>query len=335
MNKLRMAYIGCGAVVERSHLPAILNCRKFSVSCLIDFNQDQRTRLAEQYQVVNHGESLEKFIQEFDVAVIATPSATHYHLVKQLLNLGKHVIVEKPLATDYVSAKLLVELAQEKKLTLSVSLVRRFLPHFKLFKSLLSTNLLGDIQTFTIEEGNIFNWPVQGDGFYDSSVSGGGVLLDNGAHLLDACLWWLGNYKKVTYYDDAQGGVEAECHLELTLENGIRGTVQMSRLRQLSNNIHIFGDRGKLSMDLASGDIDLMINDSMVDLRGSAFHKGKPVQVQTGDLFERQYHSFYNAVTNNDVDGESDLVLGRDCLWSIKLIEECYENRQLMSNVVI
>ena len=138
-------------------------------------------------------------------------------LAKELLEAGKHVLVEKPLAIEYTQACELVELAKKQKKVVSVSLVRRFLPHFKLFASLLHTQVVGQVKEFNIEEGGVFNWPVQGAGFFNHQASGGGVLMDNGAHLLDACLWWLGDYSSVEYKDDAQGGVDAECHLNLNL----------------------------------------------------------------------------------------------------------------------
>ncbi len=334
MSNIRVAYVGCGAVVQRSHLPAISNCHDFTVTGLVDFNETQRVQLADQYGVKHHSDSFAQIVSEFDVAVIATPSASHYSLARQLLEQGKHVLVEKPLAIDHSSAIKLTELAKEKNLVLAVSLVRRFLPHFKLFKALLDTKLLGDIKTFVIEEGSVFNWPVQGSGFYDHQISGGGVLMDNGAHLLDACLWWLGDYQRVTYKDDAQGGVEAECDLNITLTNGAKGRVSMSRLRQLSNKIDVVGEQGALSMNLATGKIDLQINGSPIALQGEAVQQGNQKPMTTVELFEYQYNALYKTIKNKSADEQEELVLGQTCLESIRLIDECYRNRTLLSYLV-
>ena len=53
-----------------------------------------------------------------DAVSIATPPRTHYPLVKQALEAGKHVLVEKPLATNAADAEALVELAERKGLVL-------------------------------------------------------------------------------------------------------------------------------------------------------------------------------------------------------------------------
>ena len=55
-----------------------------------------------------------------DAVAIATPVGTHHALVKQALQAGKHVIVEKPLTADAAQATELVELAEEQGLVLMV-----------------------------------------------------------------------------------------------------------------------------------------------------------------------------------------------------------------------
>lgn len=74
-----------------------------------------------------------------DAVAIATPSHTHYEIAKQCLEAGKHVLIEKPMTLDYTQAVELVELAQQKKLTLmtdstflysnAVSNLSRFFPN--------------------------------------------------------------------------------------------------------------------------------------------------------------------------------------------------------------
>ena len=328
MTSLRIAYIGCGAVVQRSHLPALASIPELVVNVLIDTDEAQRTALGDTYDVKNLGESFSPFSEQFDLAVIATPSVSHYALAKELLECGKHVLVEKPLSVEYDQACELVELAKQKNRILSVSLVRRFLPHFRLLKSLLSAQVIGQVQHFDIEEGAVFNWPVQGAGFYRHQTSGGGVLMDNGAHLLDACLWWFGNYQSVNYKDDAQGGVEAECHLDLMLSSGASGTITMSRLRNLDNQVNVIGDKGQLVMDLASGDIDLTIGGAPVSLSGKATLEGRHPKVDTVGLFVHQYTELYRVINSVTVKDKTDLVFGRDCLESIRLIDACYKNRE-------
>jgi predicted dehydrogenase len=90
------------------------------------------------------------------------------------------------------------------------------------------------VKSFEISEGGQFNWPAQSASFFQKSNSQGGVLADLGVHVLDLLIWWFGMPEKVGYEDDAMGGLEANCRLELEFAGGVSGTVRLSRDTQLS-----------------------------------------------------------------------------------------------------
>lgn len=70
-----------------------------------------------------------------DALNIVTPTATHFELARQLLQLGKHVLVEKPMTDNSAQAAELVQLAHEKNCLLQVGHVERFNPVFKYLES--------------------------------------------------------------------------------------------------------------------------------------------------------------------------------------------------------
>ena len=115
-------------------------------------------------------------------------------------------------------------------------------------KKALDSGILGDITSFDFQEGSVYDWPVASD-FMFRKAAGGGVLADTGAHVLDTLLWRVGDWQSVVYRDDSQGGVEADCLLELQMDSGATGTVQMSRSRALRNTYIIRGDRGHLEIE--------------------------------------------------------------------------------------
>ena len=324
LSPISVGYIGCGAVVQRSHLPAIQEIKTLAPSALIDHNRVQADALGGEFNVSMVTSDLDQALPYFDLAVVATPSVSHYELGKKLLLAGKHVLMEKPLATTFEQGKDLVELAAKNDLILATSLVRRYLPHFRSFKKMMDMQVVGEIQSFLVEEGGVFNWPVQSIDFYDFEKSGGGVLMDNGAHLLDAVLWWFGAADLLEYHDDNRGGVEADCCLDLVLKSGAKGTIRMSRLRQLSNRIVVIGEKGQVAMELGSGEVRLS------DLDGNPIffgHADAAESVSTIDLFTEQYSALYNAIASN-ISSAPGIVTGSDCLDSIRLIQTCYERRQ-------
>ena len=72
--------------------------------------------------------SLEEFAEEVDAASIATPTSTHFEIARELLNRGKHLLVEKPITDNTAHASELAELAAAHDLVLQVGHVERFNP---------------------------------------------------------------------------------------------------------------------------------------------------------------------------------------------------------------
>ena len=82
-------------------------------------------------------------------------------------------------------------------------------------------------------------------------------------------------------------------------------------------------------MDLANGEIKLNLTNEPIGLAGSADQKN---DMTTVDLFKAQYNAINELITSkNNERSETELVLGADCLPSIRLIEECYANREALS----
>ena len=328
MSPIRVAFIGCGAVVERSHLPAIHQIPDLSTTVLIDQNTTQIKSLSERYEVTHTGDDVNKYIDDFDLAVIATPSATHYDICKSLLQNNKHVLVEKPVSESYEQAMQLVQIAEQKNKLLAVSLVRRYLNHYRLFKSLIDSDIVGEIHEFIVEEGGNYNWPVQSVSIFHKEKAGGGVLIDTGAHLLDACMWWFGEFTEVDYYDDDMGGVEADCEIKVKMKIGCQGVIRMSRIRPLENRIQVTGVKGKLSMNLGSGELSLELDNKPEQFKGTAYNSGYSVG-STVDLFISQFNRILKCLNSGMISSaDSNLVTGRQCLESIRLIEACYANRK-------
>jgi predicted dehydrogenase len=73
-----------------------------------------------------------------DAVSVATPTNTHYELAKQLLGLGKHLLVEKPIAENTAHASELAELAEKNGLILQIGHVERFNPVLAALEARLS-----------------------------------------------------------------------------------------------------------------------------------------------------------------------------------------------------
>ena len=82
---------------------------------------------------------------EIEAIIVATPAKTHYSLVKLALQHDKHVFVEKPLTLDSDHATELIEISQQRNLTLMVGHLMEYHPAIEKLKELIQSGNLGDI----------------------------------------------------------------------------------------------------------------------------------------------------------------------------------------------
>jgi len=92
---------------------------------------------------------------EIDAVVVATPMSTHFPLGKEVLEAGKHLFLEKPMATTSEDCRALVKLAADKNLQIMVGHTFIYTSAVRKIKSLMDSGELGDIYYVNIERVNL------------------------------------------------------------------------------------------------------------------------------------------------------------------------------------
>ena len=118
--------------------------------------------------------SLENFYDAVDAVIIATPVWTHYNLVLDSINHGKHILCEKPMAKDGKEADVMNQLSQNRKLVCAIGFNYRFFD--------ITFHLLQEIKKEPIREIKISIKRLFRDDWKNDET---GVLSDLGIHLLD------------------------------------------------------------------------------------------------------------------------------------------------------
>ena len=145
---------------------------------------------------------MQAFLSSVDAVCIATPSGQHYQQAKSALEANKHVLIEKPITLKENEAFELLQLAQNKNLRLGVTLQRRADPMFIKIKHAIDTGAIGTPVLL-----NLVMPYYRAQSYYDSAAwrgtpeqDGGGILMNQGIHLVDLSVWFLGNVKHVSAY---------------------------------------------------------------------------------------------------------------------------------------
>jgi predicted dehydrogenase len=126
MNKLRVGVVGVGHIGKNhARLYADLSAAQFTAVYDIDAGRAQQ--IAREFGV-KAATSLADLAEQVDAASVATPTNAHFAVARELLEKGKHLLVEKPIADNTAQASALADLAARHRLVLQVGHVERFNP---------------------------------------------------------------------------------------------------------------------------------------------------------------------------------------------------------------
>jgi predicted dehydrogenase len=324
---LKIALVGCGAVTEHRHLPALARRDDCEVVALVDHDERRAKRLSTHFRVSRILTDYRDLLNcSVDAAIIALPNHLHAPASVELLKAGIHVLVEKPMALSVAECDRMLHAAEEGHAVLAVGLVRRFLHAGQFTKWAVESGLLGRVFSFHFQDGFIFNWPLASNFFFHRELAGGGVLMDTGVHTLDQLFWWLGDINSFEYYDDSCGGVEAECELHVILKSGAEGIVELSRTRNLRNTAIIRGERAELEVGLWRNSLSLRFLGSPVQVigQGALWEQSATVEQSQIDLVAAEHNDLLEAIHA----GRPLTVSGTEARRSIALIEACYKERR-------
>ena len=220
---VRVGAVGCGYwgpnVIR--NLDAVPG---FELCCVCDADQERLRPVAARYPSARATTNVDDILGDpaIDAVYLATPVSTHYTLVKSALEHGKHVLIEKPLATRVDQARELADLAAARGLTLMVGHTFVFSPPVRKIKELIDAGLIGPIYYVETTRVNL--------GLFQKDVS---VLWDLGPHDLSILMYWLG---EVPLQVSARGrsylgeALEDVAFLTLEFPSGILAQLQISWL---------------------------------------------------------------------------------------------------------
>ena len=221
-RKLRYALIGAGGNAEKKHIHGYLALPNVEVVAICDINWDKAASMAEKHGVLNvYCDYKEMFAKErLDIVSIVTPNNLHAEITEYALSQGIHVHCEKPLSISAEEARRIVAAQNQSGKRVMIGLNNRFTNEAVFLKKWISEGNLGDI--YSAKAGWIRRSGIPGRGtwFTNKDYSGGGVMIDLGAHYLDLALYLMG-LPKVSYI--AGNTYQNFVHTTTRNRNGYKG----------------------------------------------------------------------------------------------------------------
>ncbi|WP_074013698.1 Gfo/Idh/MocA family protein [Candidatus Sodalis sp. SoCistrobi] len=171
--------------------------------------------------------------EPFDAVIIATPNGLHPQSAIEAACLGKHILVEKPLAITVAAMDSMMDAARQHGVTLAVSFQRLSYPDNLAVKALLARGALGQIYSADL---SCRFWRDQP--YYDSAdyrggyrLDGGGVFMQQASHAIDTYIWLFGMPAQLhSELPTFAHRMEAEDHgaVVMRYDNGMIGTIVAS-----------------------------------------------------------------------------------------------------------
>ncbi len=337
MQKIKTALLSYGMSGKVFHAPFIKMHEGFE---LVGSWERSKKLIHNDYLTVKSYSSIEELLaDDIDLVIVNTPVDTHYEYAKQVLNAGKHALVEKAFTTTAKEAQELKDLAQEKGLKLVVYQNRRWDSDFKTVKSVLDENILGEIIEAEIRFDR-YNPILSPKKWKESNNAGAGILKDLGPHIIDQALCLFGfpiavfadirtvrehsevndNIDILLYYDDKRvrlhaGFFNKEQFPGFTLQgrNGsflkARADIQEDVLKAGAKpNIENWGKEPKEKEGLLN-----------INVNGETIRKTIPT-------LNGNYYDFFEAVYESITQNKTEPVTAEDGLKVMQIIEAAIES---------
>lgn len=209
---IRLGIVGCGAIVQAQHLPALRATGAFEITGIADpsfegaadgaavwfgipldragcaHRADPRVR---DFLAARHHPDLSALLSAggLDAVLVATPNHTHAALAAEALAAGCHVLCEKPVAFTVPEHDALIAAARARARVFQVGLVFRYSEVFRYTRGLLDPGRLGPPRLLLIDEFRPFSHSAWR---YDRTVSGG-MFVEKNCHHFDLFNWMLGD----------------------------------------------------------------------------------------------------------------------------------------------
>jgi UDP-N-acetylglucosamine 3-dehydrogenase len=235
MKKIRYGIIGCGQIVHNFHMPDMSAINEAELIAVADINEERAKQTAKRWKAKACYRDYRDLLSrdDIDACIVATPHQTHAPIAVDVLKSGKHVLVQKPMATNMEDANKLVETAvaarQERLKTMCFPY--NWDNAFMLAEKYIKNGTLGQIfyARRRVAHGGFklarYSW------FYDPKVAIGGVLFDMGVYSISGLTALLGPVKQVLgFVKSMEEGVQIDDNASLLLEfeNGTIGCAETS-----------------------------------------------------------------------------------------------------------
>lgn len=244
-----LAQIGCG-YWGPNLLRNFSSVKECHVRYLVDLNDERRKFVKQNYPLTTTVDSIDVILNDPKVngVIIATPAGSHFQLAKRALLAGKHVFVEKPLATKVTEVDELGQIAAKSCLQIMVGHTFLYNAAVRYVKAMINNGDLGEIRYIYSQRLNL--------GRIRSDID---ALWNFAPHDISIVQYWLGDPEPLQVVrsgmDYIQPGIDDVVFLNIRYSNKVMANIHVSWLDpQKTRKMVVVGSKKMVVYDDASDD---------------------------------------------------------------------------------
>ncbi|HEX2315509.1 MAG TPA: Gfo/Idh/MocA family oxidoreductase [Thermomonospora sp.] len=249
---LRFGVLGCASVAWRRMMPALRGSPDARLVAVAGREEARTRRFAETFgcdPVHGYPRLLER--PDVDAVYVALPTGLHAEWATRAMEAGKHVLVEKPMATSPDEARDLVAAARAHGVRLMENRMFVHHPQHRSVQDLVEGGAVGEVRVFT---SGMAIPPLPADDIRYRPDLGGGALLDVGFYPVHAALLFLGPSLEVAgavLRHDARTGVDVGGDVLLRSADGVAAHLTFGFEHAYRSWYELWGDRGRIVLERA------------------------------------------------------------------------------------
>lgn len=249
-RRLRLGIVGAGRATETLHLPALATVPAIEVAALADTDGGTLARVASRFRIAHTSTDPAELVADrtLDAIAVCVPAQAHAGIALAVLDAGKHLFVEKPLALSLVDADAMVARAATAGVVAAVGFNLRWHPQVLRAHAALRAGAVGRIEVIasriTSSHAAVPPWRV-------ARASGGGSFLELAVHHVD--LWrWLAADEPVEVSALSRSGERDDETVVLTARfaGGALASACFSDRTVAANTLDVAGRDGAIALSL-------------------------------------------------------------------------------------
>ena len=300
---LNIGIIGMG--MGRAHALAVRSMDGACLYAICDTNEDLVNACAKELQVTRIFNDYREMVADsaLDAIIIASPDQLHCQMVVDVLNAGKHVLCEKPLALTREDCEAIVEAVEKSDRKFMVGQICRYTPGFKQAKDIIESGAIGEL-TFVESEYAHDYTEIYAKETWRSDPKRNGVV-GGGCHAVDLLRWIAGDpeevmsygthktFENVTPYDDTHVAI-------MKFPNNVIGKVfvSISCKRDYTMRSVFYGTKGTIIVDNTSPTMTVFKTDVFPGMDKHDTPITIPVDINNHNA-TGEFKDFYDIIIND------------------------------------